>query len=135
MRFGRRNEHGKECAGPVVDTAPADSEGFVPLRAIVEQQATAASDARVVEEQMNVIRIVGARDVVAERMDLRLVGYIREERRDTSAARSLCLAKRLRLCHRLLRHVTHRNVSAFRAELSCELSSHSRSAPCDNSNP
>ena len=61
VAFARLHQHRQERARAVIDAAPADVERLLPLRAIAADDAAAAADAGIVEEQMDVIRVEFAR--------------------------------------------------------------------------
>ena len=52
MTFVRLYQHRQKGANAEIDAAPADVEGLLPLLARIGEQAAAAADARIVEQQV-----------------------------------------------------------------------------------
>jgi len=69
-------QHRQEGAGAVIYATPADVECPFPLVAAVGDHAAAATDAGVVEQQMNLVRAVALCDLVAKSLHLRGVGHV-----------------------------------------------------------
>ena len=82
VRIGACEQHRHERPGTVVDAEPADVEGALPLVAGIAREASTAGDARVVEQQVDMVGVVGGLDRVAERVDLVFVGHVAMVRAD-----------------------------------------------------
>src|SRR5215469_10170040 len=129
-------QHRQEGAGAVVNSAPTDVEGPLPFLSAVGDHTAAAADTGIVEEEMDLIGAETLGDLVAKSLDLRLVGYIGEMRRDTQALRQpRRLAQPPGFRHPLRRDIAHRDIAGLGGQLAYELSPHSRTAPCDDRDP
>jgi hypothetical protein len=94
-------QHRHEDARSEIDPAPADSKSPLPLLAGAGEQAAAAADAGVVEQQMDLVGLVLLGDLVAEAQELRFVRDVGEVRGDPQSLRHpLDLAKPLGFRHR-----------------------------------
>jgi hypothetical protein len=69
----------------VIDAAPADREGLVPLGPLSGNEAAAAADAGVVEQKVDVVGVEGASGLLGEPADLRLVRDVGEVGADPGA--------------------------------------------------
>jgi hypothetical protein len=78
----------QERAGAEVHALPVDGEGSLPLLAGVLNEAGAAEDARVAEDQVDVIGGMLPEQLSAEPQDLRLIGDVANMASDPDAGRS-----------------------------------------------
>ena len=128
--------HRQEGPCAVVDTEPADVEGPLPFAALVQEHAAAAADAGIVEQQVDLVGVLVARDLGRKALDVVLVGDIAEMGGDAEALRQgIDLAQALGFCHRRGRDVADRDVAAFGHQLAGELAAHARAAARDHGNP
>jgi hypothetical protein len=126
----------QESARTVVDTAPADVEGPLPFLAAVGDQAAAAADTGIVEQQMDPIGGVTVGDLGAEALHLREVGHLGDMRRDPQALRQpRRLAQPYGFRHPLGSKIAHRDIAGFRYQLAHQLAPHPRAAAGDNRDP
>ena len=128
VAFLARDQHGQEGARPEVDAVPAHREGLLPLLARGFNQAAAAPDSCVVEDEIHVIRLVRVGDGRPEGEQIGLAGDVGHEAVHTGSARSGFAGQHLRLLHVLAGDVAHRDVTALRRELPHELAAHARPA-------
>ena len=70
MGFVRLQNHLDEGAAGIVDAVPADIEGALPFLARAFDEAGAAADAGVVEQQVDVVAVEFACDGVAKLQNL-----------------------------------------------------------------
>src|SRR5205823_10375950 len=108
-------------------------EGAFPLVPLAGDEAAAATDAGVVEQQVDVVGLVLVDDLVTEAVDLGFVGHITEVGRDASAGRGLLLGAERRLRHVVHVHVARRDRAALGGQLDHELATHAGSATGDDS--
>jgi hypothetical protein len=127
VALARLHQQRQERARGVVDAAPAHAERLLPQRAIAGDEAAAATDAGVVEQQVDVIDL--ARHRRGKRRDLRFVRDVGDERDDLRAVR---LAELPGHFHRRGRDVAHCDVTAFGRQLTRQLPSHARPATSDD---
>src|ERR1700739_2876164 len=66
VRLIRLDEQRQEGADAEIDAAPADVEGALPLLARIGEQAAAASDAGIVEQEMDLVGLLLLDELVAE---------------------------------------------------------------------
>jgi hypothetical protein len=129
----RLHQHRQEGADAEIDAAPADVERFLPLLARVGEQAAAAADAGIVEQQVDLVGFLLLRDFVAEAQQLVLNGYIGDMRGDAQALRQpFHLAKPLGFRHGAFGDVAHRHIAALGDQLAREFAAHARAAPGDD---
>ena len=118
MRLVGGQQHRQEGARGVVDPAPADVEGLLPLAPVAGDETAAAADAGVVEQQVDPVGVHVPGDLALEAVHLDLVGDVGDVGGD---ARPLgapsASAQAHRLDHVLLRHVAHGHVAAFGDQL------------------
>src|SRR5690606_7652554 len=118
------------------DAAPADVEGPLPLGTRRRDHAATAADARVVEQEVDLVGVLLVRHLVAEADHLRLVRYVCDVGRDALAlAQAGRFAQRLGLRHGAGGDVAHGDVTAFRYQLAHQLPSHARASAGDNGDP
>jgi len=129
------DQQGEEGAGAEVDAVPAHAEGLLPFLSVVEDQAAAPADSRVVEEELDAVGLVGLHDRVAKGQDLVLLGDVGQMGGHPHAGRRALFTQRLRPAHRLLGDVAHRHVAALRRQLAGELPSHARATAGDHGDP
>ncbi|MGY4217385.1 hypothetical protein ACVMFB_003884 [Bradyrhizobium sp. USDA 4522] len=126
---------GRKVRTPEIDAAPADVEGALPLLARVGEQAAAATDAGVVEQQVDLVGRLLLDQLIAEAFVVILDRDVGNVGRDAQALRQLLdLAEPLGLGHRLGRDVAHRDIAALGNELPCQLAPHARAATGDDGN-
>src|ERR1035437_9294975 len=126
-------QHRQEGADAEIDPAPADVEGLFPLLPGVGEQAAAAADAGVVEQQMDLVGRLLLDDLIAEALELVLDRDVGDMGGDAQALRQfLDLAKPLGLRHRISGDIAHRDIAALGDQLTRELAPHARAAPGDN---
>jgi hypothetical protein len=105
----------------------------LPLLARVGEQAAAATDASIVEQQMDLVRHLLFGELVAEALEMILDRHVGDMRRDAQALRQLLdLAESLGLSHRGFRDVAHRDIAALGNELPGEFPPHARAATGDD---
>ena len=121
-------QHRHEGAGAVVHAEPADVEGALPLLAVAVHEAGAAADAGVVEQQIDVVRIVGALHGVAELLHGVLVRHVAVVGGDDAALRRLLLAQALGFRQVVVQHVAGGHVAALRHQLPAQRPAHARAA-------
>ncbi|MGY4488546.1 hypothetical protein ACVWWR_007737 [Bradyrhizobium sp. LM3.2] len=83
----RRDQHRQEGADAKIDAAPADVEGALPLLARVGEQAAAATDAGVVEQEMDPIGLLLLGELVAKSLQMILDRDVGDMGRDAQALR------------------------------------------------
>ena len=122
-------QHRQEGARAQIDAAPADVEGPLPRFAAVGEHAAAATDAGVVEQQMDPIGRLLLGHLVAKPLHLAFVRHVGDVDGDAQALRQSCgLAKPFGLGHRLREEIAHGDVTAFRGQLSHQLPAHAGAA-------
>ena len=121
----------QERPGAEVDAAPAHGEDLVPLLAGVDDEAAAAADPGVVEQQVEVIGGVGLLDVARNAISCSSsatsatnAGHDRPSGASPRTGR--------RLGHVRRRHVADRDVAALGGELPGQLPTHPRAATRDH---
>ena len=120
----------------VIDATPADVERLLPFLTAADDHATAATDPCVVEQQMDLVSLLLRSNLIAEPLDLSVIGDIGDVRRNTQTLRQpIGLAEPLRFRHRLRKDIARRHVAAFGDQLANELSSHPAAATGDNCYP
>ena len=92
VRLVGRLQHRQERPGAEIDPAPADVEGPLPLVARSGDDAAATTDPGVVEQQMDVVEVEVAGQMIAEIQDLVLVGDVRHIGADPCALGRIGLA-------------------------------------------
>src|SRR5581483_2340893 len=98
------------------------------------EQAAATADAGIVEQQMDLVRLLLLGELIAKTLEMILDRDVGDMRRHAQALRQLLhLAQPPGLGHRGFRDVAHRDVAALGHELPRELPSHARAATGDNS--
>src|SRR6267142_539065 len=128
--FQQQRQKGSDAE---INAAPADVEGLFPLLARVGEQAAAAADAGVVEQQMDLVGRLLLGELITEAQQLILNRDVGDMRGDAQALRQLFhLAKPLGFRHRSCRDIAHRDIAALGDELARELAAHARAAPGDN---
>ena len=130
---GTRQQHRHERPGAVVDPEPADVEGAFPLLAgRVVDEARAAADAGVVEQEIDVIRVVGGLDPIAKGVDGLFVGNVAVVGGDDPALRCFLLAQALGLGQVVVENVAGGDIAAFGDQLPRQSSSHAGPAAGDD---
>src|SRR5882762_9978588 len=90
----------QEGANAEIDAAPADVEGALPLLARIGEQAAAAADAGIVEQQMDLVGRLLLDQLVAKTLEMSLDRDVGDMRGDAKALRQLfCLAHALGFGH------------------------------------
>ena len=102
----------------------------------MREHAAAPADARIVEQQVDLVGTVALGDLIAEALHLRRVGDVSDMRGDAQALRqSRGLTETRRLDHTLRRDVTRRDVAGLGNQLADELPPHPRAAAGDDRDP
>ena len=130
-RQQQRHEH----TGAQVYAAPAHVEGGLPLVASVCNETSATADAGVVEQQVDVLRVVISPHGLGERDQLCFLRHVGHECRDQGAFRRVSYAEREGFGHVLGRHVAHRDMASLGTELARQLSAHARATAGDDCDP
>ncbi len=126
-------QHRQEGADPQVNPAPANVEGPFPLLARAGEQAAAAADPGVVEQQMDPVGRLLLGDFIAEALELVLDRDVGDVSGDAQPLRQpFDLAKPFCLRHRLSRNIAHRDIAALGDQLARELAPHAGAAPGDD---
>ena len=129
-------QHRHEGSRAKIDATPADVERALPFVARIDEEAATATDAGIVEQEMDAIGLVLLGELVTEAHHLGFVGHIGDMRGDALALiEPGCLAEPLGLGHRATRHVTQRDAAALGRELPRQLATHARAAAGDDGNP
>src|SRR5271167_4276506 len=134
MAFVRLPQQRQEGACAVIDTVPADAEGLVPVCAIAVDEASAAANPGIVEQQMDMIRVEIARYGVGKCQHLILDRHIGHECRYPHPLPRLGQAKPLGFGHPFGKHIADGNVAAHGHELKRQLAPHARAATGDDGN-
>src|SRR6266849_3131778 len=87
VAFVRPLQHRQESPCAVIDATPADVERLLPFLTAAGDQATTAADACVVEQQMDLVSVLLRSSLIAEPLDLSVIGDIGDVRRNTQALR------------------------------------------------
>ena len=120
----------------MVVATPADVEGPLPLVLLVDDQAAAAADAGVVEQEVDAVGILVPGDGIAEATNLDGIGDVGDVRGDALAlAKPIGHTEPLCLLHRRGRDVAERDVAALRDQQPRQLATHSRAAAGDDRDP
>src|SRR5260370_21736364 len=107
-----------------------------PPSALPPSIITAAADASVVEEKMDLAGVLTLCDFIAKPLHLRFVGDMGDVRGNEQALRQAPrLAEPLRFCHRVRKDIAHRDIAAFGDQLANELSAHTRAAASHDCDP
>ena len=129
------DQHRQKGADAEINPAPADIESPLPLLAGVGEQASAAANAGVIEQQMNPVGRLLLGDFIAKPQQLVFDGDVGEMRGDAQALRQpFHLAKPLGLRHRVGGDVAHRNIAALGNQLARQLAAHACAAPGNDGN-
>jgi hypothetical protein len=103
---------------------------------IVGDHAAAATDAGIVEQQMDLVGVLLFGGFVAEALHLRLVGYVGDMGGDAEPLRqALRLTEPSGLRHRSSGDIAHRDITAFGHKLAHQLAAHARAAAGDDGDP
>jgi hypothetical protein len=119
-----RDEQWQECAGAVIDAPPVDGERALPLLPSVADEAAAAADAGVAEDQVDVIAGVPRQQLIAEPQDLRLVGHVAGMAGDPDAGRGARPRRGRSLRDGAGVQVACRDRAALRRQLADKLAAH-----------
>src|ERR1044072_7906520 len=123
----------QEGADAEIDTAPADVEGALPLFARVGEQAAAAANAGIVEQQMDLVGRLLLDQVVAKTLEMRLYRAVGKVGGDAlSLLHFFGLADFFGFAHSLRGDVAHRDIAAFGDELTRQFAAHARAASGDD---
>jgi hypothetical protein len=126
----------QKSARTVVDATPADVECPLPFLAAVDDEAAAAADTGIIEQQMDPVGGVTVGDLGAEALHLREVGHVGNMRRDAQALRQpRRLAEPNGFPHPLGSKIAHRNIARFRHQLADQLAAHAAAAAGYNRDP
>ena len=114
MALVRLHQHRQEGANAEINPAPANIKSLFPLLARVGKQAAAATDAGIVEQEMDLVGRLLLGQFIAKTYELVLDRDIGDMGGDAQALRQLFdFAQPLGLRHRLGRYVAHRDVAAL----------------------
>jgi exodeoxyribonuclease-3 len=128
------HQHRQENAGAEIDPAPADVEGLFPLLPGVGEQAAAAANAGIVEQQMNPVGSLLLGEFVAKAQQLIFDGNVGDMGGDAQALRQFFhLAQPPGFRHSTCRDIAHRDVAALGDQLPRKLAAHARAASGDDS--
>ena len=127
------DEQREEGAGAVVHAAPAHGEAPVPRLAAVGEQAAAAAQAGVVEQQVDVVGLVLLDHLVAEREDRLLRRDVAQVRGDADVRRRF-LGHRPGLVELVGRQVARGDVASGLDQLQHQLAPHPARAARDDRN-
>ena len=116
----------QECAGAVVHAPPVDRKGALPLFPAPADGAGATPDARVAEYQLDVIGGVLPQQLVAEPLDLGLIGDVARVAADGDAGLRAGLRHRDGVRHSIGVPVAGGDRAALRRQLADELAAHAR---------
>ena len=117
-------QHRQERAAAVVDPAPADVEGLFPLGAGRIDEAAAAADAGVVEQQVDLVGLLVGGDLTLEAVDVLFDRDVGEVGGDLGALGRLLAAEPGGLGHVGLGEVAHGDAAALGHQLPGELAPH-----------
>ena len=126
--------HEERDEGPaaVVDAAPADAEGALPLRAVGLDEAPAAAHAGVVEHEVHVVGAVLGQHLLGELLHVGLVGDVGAVDRDARAGRGLLLGAASGLLEVVQDDVARRDVAPLGGQLDHQLAAHAGAAAGDH---
>ena len=125
----------QEGADTEIDAAPADVEGALPLLARRGEQAAAAADAGIVEQQVDLVGRLLRDQFIAKALELILDRDVGDVGGDAQPLRQLFgLAEPLGLRHGVRRYIAHRDIAALGHELAREFAPHPRTASGDDGN-
>ena len=130
----RVHQHRQEGPRAEIDAAPADVEGSFPLGPAVGEQAAAAGDAGVIEEQVHPVGGVLACHLVAEAQDLRFIGDIGDVG-GNACALPLLSTEPLRLGHGLRGDIAHGDIAALGNQLARQFAAHAGAATGNDRKP
>src|ERR1700731_912767 len=109
----------------MIDAAPADVERLLPLLTAAGDHAAATADPCVVEQKMDLVSLLLRSNLIAEPLNLSVIGDIGDVRRNTQTLRQpVGLAEPLRFRHRVGKDVARCDIAAFGDQLANELPSH-----------
>ena len=121
-----RDEERQERAGAVVHPPPVDGEGVLPLLAAVLDEAGGAADARVAEDQVDVIAAMRLEQLIAEPQHLCLVADVAGVSGDPDAGRGIRPRHGLGRRDGVRVPVARRDRASLRRQLADELAAHAR---------